>query len=72
MLIAPGTHRIRIALPGYQTFETDIKLIANQKLEIKTDLAKSDAPMAEPLVNSNTSVATPPSVVHDALAHPQH
>jgi hypothetical protein len=72
MLIAPGTHRIRIALPGYQTFETNISLIANQKLEIKTDLAKSDAPMAEPLVNSNRSAATPVSGVHDALAAPLH
>jgi hypothetical protein len=26
MLVAPGTHQIRIALPGYQTFETDISL----------------------------------------------
>jgi hypothetical protein len=72
MLVAPGTHRIKVALPGYQTFETDINVIANQKLEIKTDLAKSDAPLAGPLVKSDTSAATPPSVVHDAPAPPQH
>jgi hypothetical protein len=72
MLVAPGTHRIKVALPGYQTFETDINVIADQKLEIKTDLAKSDAPLAGPLVKSDTSAPTPPSVGHDAPASPQH
>jgi hypothetical protein len=71
MLVAPGTHRIRIALPGYQTFETDINLLANQKVEIKTDLAKSSAPLAGPLVKTETNVATPPSVIRDAPAPPQ-
>src|ERR1700674_1988504 len=71
MLVAPGTHQIRIALPGYQTFETGITLLANQKVEIKTDLAKSDAPLAGPLVNYDTSVAAPPSVVREAAAPPQ-
>ena len=70
MLVAPGTHRIKIALPGYQTFETDINVIANQKLEIKTDLAKSDAPMAGPLVKSDTSSATRPSGPHDVPPPP--
>src|ERR1700723_2801799 len=71
MLVAPGTHQNRIALPGYQTFETGITLLANQKVEIKTDLAKSDAPLAGPLVNSDTSVAAPPSVVRAAAPPPQ-
>src|SRR6202050_2393228 len=71
MLVAPGTHQIRIALPGYQTFETGITLLANQKVEIKTDLAKSDAPLAGPLVNSDTSVAAPPSGVRAAAPPPQ-
>src|SRR5580658_8563939 len=60
MLVAPGPHRIRIALPGYQTFETDINPTANQKVEIKTELAKSDEPPAGPLVNTETGEATPP------------
>ena len=60
MLVAPGTHQIRIALPGYQTFETAINPLANQKVEIKTDLIKSDAAPAEPLVNSETTQAAPP------------
>ncbi len=60
MLVAPGTHQIRVALPGYQTFETDINPLANQKVEIKTELVKNGAPLAEPLVKTETSAATPP------------
>jgi len=55
MLVAPGAHQIRVALPGYQTFETDINPLANQKVEIKTDLVKNGAPLAEPLLNSETN-----------------
>ena len=55
MLVAPGAHQIRVALPGYQTFETDINPLANQKVEIKTDLVKNSAPLAEPLLNSETN-----------------
>src|SRR6266436_7937946 len=40
MKIAPGKHRVRVALPGYRTFETELNLLANQKSEIKTELAK--------------------------------
>jgi hypothetical protein len=54
MLVAPGAHQIRIALPGYQTFETDINPLANQKVQIKTDLVKNGAPLAEPLLNTET------------------
>jgi len=72
MLVVPGTHRIRIALPGYRAFETEFNLLAKQKVEIKTDLAKSSAPVAGPLVTTETSVATPPSVIRDATAPPQH
>jgi PEGA domain len=50
MLIAPGTHQIRIALPGYQTFETEINPLANQKVKIETDLVKNGAPLEEPLI----------------------
>jgi len=70
MLVAPGTHRIKIALPGYQTFETDINPIADQKVEIKTDLVKNGAPLTEPLVKTETGEATPPSVAGDTAAAP--
>jgi len=71
MLVAPGALQIRIALPGYQTFETGVTLLANQKVGIKTDLAKCDAPLAGPLVNSDTSVAAPPSAIRAAAPPPR-
>jgi hypothetical protein len=71
MLVAPGAHRISIALPGYQTFETAINPIANQKVEIKTDLVKNGAPLTEPLVKTETGDATPPAVARDAVATPE-
>jgi PEGA domain len=40
MLISPGKHRIKITLPGYQSFETEIEVRANQKYDIKTQLPK--------------------------------
>jgi hypothetical protein len=54
MLVAPGTHQIRIALPGYETFATNINPLANQKVEIKTDLVKDGAPLAGPLIKAET------------------
>ena len=71
MLVAPGTHQIRIALPGYQTFETDINPLANQKVKIRTELVKTGAPPAEPLVKTETSDTKQPSVVREAAAVPQ-
>ena len=71
MLVAPGAHQIRIALPGYQTFETDINPIANQKVEIKTELVKNGAPLTEPLVKTETRDATPPSVARDPVGAPE-
>jgi hypothetical protein len=40
MLLGPGKHRIKITLPGYQSFETEIEVRANQKYDIKTQLPK--------------------------------
>jgi hypothetical protein len=40
LLVAPGKHAIRITLPGYQQFDTDIDLVANQKSTIKTEMFK--------------------------------
>jgi hypothetical protein len=54
MLVAPGSHTIRIALPGYQTFETQIRPLARQKVEVKTDLLKSPGNSQDPLINGNT------------------
>jgi hypothetical protein len=40
LLVAPGKHAIKMSLPGYQTFETDIELVANQKSTVKTEMVK--------------------------------
>jgi hypothetical protein len=40
LLVTLGKRRITISLPGYQTFETDIQLAANQKSAIRTQLVK--------------------------------
>jgi hypothetical protein len=58
MLIAPGAHRIRIALPGYETFEADINPNPNQKVDIKTDLVKSTVPLSDPLLAPGESNST--------------
>ena len=51
LLVAPGPHKIKIALPGYQTFETEISPSPNQKVEVKTDLVKGESTGNEPLLN---------------------
>jgi hypothetical protein len=48
MLISPGKHRIKIELPGYQTFETEVNLLAKQKSEVKTELVKGSIEQAGP------------------------
>jgi len=40
LLVEPGKRKIKISLPGYQPFETDIELVASQKSIIKTELAQ--------------------------------
>ena len=49
LLVQPGKRNIRITLPGYQTFETSIDLVANQKSTIKTDLVQGGAAEGTPL-----------------------
>jgi hypothetical protein len=38
MLVPPGKHQIKIALPGYKDFVADIDLHQNEKYTVKTDL----------------------------------
>src|SRR5438477_1981638 len=40
MLLTPGQHHVRIALPGYLPFETVVDLRPHQKLKIETALVK--------------------------------
>jgi hypothetical protein len=50
MTIVPGKHRVKIDLPGYRTFETEINVFPGQKAEIKTDLVKGSIEQAGPLI----------------------
>ena len=50
MLVSPGKHRIKVELPGYKTFETEINPLPNQKTEIKTDLEAGSIQEAGALV----------------------
>lgn len=52
MLVSPGKHRIKIALAGYQTFETDVSLVASQKTQIKTDLVKGSVTQTTPPIKN--------------------
>ena len=61
MQVVPGAHHIRIALPGYATFQTDINPLPRQKVEVKTDLVKSEIPLAEPLLKGQKNSTLPGS-----------
>jgi hypothetical protein len=50
MKISPGKHRIRVELPGYRTFDTEINLLANQESEIKTELVPGSIQQNSPLI----------------------
>ena len=53
--VVPGAHAVKIALPGYQTFETSINPSAHQKIEIRTNLLKSNAPVNDPSLEKSPS-----------------
>ena len=46
LLVSPGKHRVKVALPGYRTFETGVELLAGQKEEVKTELVKGSIEQA--------------------------
>jgi len=50
MVISPGPHRIKVELPGYRTFETEVNLLAGQKSEVKTELVRGSIEQAGPLI----------------------
>jgi hypothetical protein len=63
--VAPGEHAIKIALPGYQTFETNVNPSARQKVEIRTNLLKSNLPDNDPsLENGEHPQPAPPPGPH--------
>lgn len=55
MLLAAGRHRIKIALPGFRTFETEVDLLPNQKFELKTALHYGSVQDAGPLIRADAS-----------------
>lgn len=50
MLVIPGKHRFKIALPGYRTFETEVNLLPRQKFELRTDLMSGSIKDADALI----------------------
>jgi hypothetical protein len=50
LLISPGKHRIKVELPGYRAFETEVNLLAGQKSEVKTELIKGSIEQASPTI----------------------
>ena len=50
MTLVPGKHRVKIDLPGYRTFETEVSVLPGQKAEIKTELVKGSIEQAGPLI----------------------
>jgi hypothetical protein len=49
LLVAPGKHKIKISLPGFHDFETEIDLMANQKSTVKTDMVAGGPAEGTPL-----------------------
>jgi hypothetical protein len=50
MKISPGRHRLRVELPGYRTFDTEVNLLADQESEIKTELPIGSIEQNTPLI----------------------
>jgi len=48
LLVSPGKHHIKVELPGYRTFETEVTVLAGQKSEVKTELVKGSIEQASP------------------------
>ncbi len=54
MLLSPGAHRIKVELPGYKTFESDVNMVAGQKSVVKTELATGSIEQADTLINQTS------------------
>jgi hypothetical protein len=58
MLLVPGKHRFKIALPGYKTFETEVDLQPRQKFALRTDLMGASIKDADPSIRNDAPGAT--------------
>jgi len=70
LLVAPGPHAMKIALPGYRTFETQISPAARQKIEVKTNLVKSSGNANELLITGDGKENNPPAPPPDRATPP--
>ena len=57
MLVIPGKHRFKIALPGYRTFETEVELLPRQKFELRTELVGGSIKDADALIRTDSPAA---------------
>src|SRR5579863_5400588 len=48
MLVSPGKHHVKVDLPGYRVFDTDVDLLPHQKITIKTDLVQGSITQEDP------------------------
>ncbi len=53
MLVSPGKHEIKIALPGYRDFTTEVNLLPKQKFTVETKLVEGSITQADPAVKQN-------------------
>lgn len=53
MLLSPGKHSIKIALPGFRDFTTEVNLLPKQKYTIETKLSPGSIDQADPAVKKN-------------------
>jgi hypothetical protein len=53
MVVTPGKHTVKVELPGYRTFETEVNPLAGQRTEIKTGLLKGGIEQAGALVKQD-------------------
>jgi hypothetical protein len=50
MVVSAGKHVVKVELPGYRTFETEVSPLPGQRTEIKTDLVKGGIEQAGSLI----------------------
>ena len=53
MLVSPGKHEIKIALPGYRDFTSEVNLLPKQKFTIETKLLTGSISQADPAVKKD-------------------
>jgi len=58
MLVVPGKHNFKIALPGFRTFEAQVDLLPRQKFALRTDLMGGSINDADPSIRSDAPTAT--------------